>query len=118
MHNECGENITTVLIQTKTDLIDQAEVSEQEAEDLAREFKIPLIKVCSKDNFMVKEVFLHLAQTYIGQSKQLEDDFASPITDIVELKKNGRKMADVQKRTLRVNKGREAILVGQTKDAN
>ena len=66
MHNECGEEITTVLIQTKIDLIDEAQVSEQEAEELAKEFGIPLIKVCSKDNIMVKEVFQHLASTYFG----------------------------------------------------
>ena len=57
VHNECGNEITTVLIQTKIDLIDEAEVHEQEAEDLATEFGVPLIRVCSKDNIMVKEVF-------------------------------------------------------------
>ena len=49
---------------------------------------MPLIRVCSKDNIMVKEVFQHLASTYFGQQKHLEDDFASPITSIEELKKN------------------------------
>ena len=88
VHNECGEEITTVLIQTKIDLIDEAQVSEQEAESLATEFGVPLIRVCSKDNIMVKEVFQHLASTYFGQQKHLEDDFASPITSIEELKKN------------------------------
>ena len=36
--DECGDEITTVLIQTKTDLIDQAEVNELEVEALAEEF--------------------------------------------------------------------------------
>jgi len=57
VHNECGEEIITVLIQTKTDLIDKAEVNELEVEALAEEFGVPLIRVCSKDNVMVKEVF-------------------------------------------------------------
>jgi len=57
VNNECSENITTVLIQTKIDLIDEAEVSELEVEALAAEFGIPLFRVCSKDNIMVKEVF-------------------------------------------------------------
>jgi len=66
VHNECGEDITMVLIQTKIDLIDEAEVSEQEADGLATEFGIPLIRVCSKDNIMVKEVFQHLATSFFG----------------------------------------------------
>ena len=66
VHDECGENISTVLIQTKIDLIDQAEVNELEVEELAKEFGVPLIRVCSKDNIMVKEVFEHLAKNYFG----------------------------------------------------
>ena len=66
VHEECGEDISTVLIQTKIDLIDNAEVSEQEAEALATEFNVPLIRTCAKDNVMVKEVFQHLATTYFS----------------------------------------------------
>lgn len=71
VHNECGEDISTVLIQTKIDLIEEAEVNELEAEALATELNVPLIRVCSKDNVMVKEVFEHLASTYFGSRKHL-----------------------------------------------
>ena len=56
-----------MLIQTKIDLIDEAQVTEEEADALATEFGIPLIRVCSKDNIMVKEVFQHLASAYFGK---------------------------------------------------
>ena len=113
VHNECGEEITMVLIQTKIDLIDEAEVNEQEAEALATEFDIPLIRVCSKDNVMVKEVFQHLASTYFGNKKQLEDDFSSPITSIEELKINrGFGFGGNRKQAQNVNGCQTAITVG------
>ena len=71
------------------DLIDEAEVSEQEAENLAETFKIPLIRVCSKDNIMVKEVFCYLAKKYFGENRHLMDDigYKSPIASIDQIKK-------------------------------
>ena len=41
-------------------------MNENEVEELAKEFGMPLFRVCSKDNIMVKEVFEHLASSYFG----------------------------------------------------
>ena len=111
VHNECGEQITIVLIQTKIDLIDEAEVNELEAEALATELGVPLIRVCSKDNVMVKEVFEHLASTYFGAQKHLEDNSASPITNIMDLKKDKPKMGSLNNKQRVDYRGNE-ITVG------
>ena len=66
---------------------------ESEAEALATELGVPLIRTCSKDNVMVKEVFQYLASTYFGQQKHMEEDFSSPITAIEDVKKNRSKFA-------------------------
>lgn len=99
-----------MLIQTKTDLIQEAEVNELEVEQLASNFGVPLFRVCSKDNIMVKEVFLHLAETYFGKQKHLEDDYAQPITSIMDLKKNKPKLGQLQKD--KPSNGRKSITVG------
>lgn len=91
-------------------------MDEEEVEKLASNFKVPLFRVCSKDNIMVKEVFLHLAETYFGKEKHLEDDFAQPITSIMELKKNKPKLGQLNKD--RPNNGRKSITVGQATNAN
>ena len=118
VHNECGEEITMVLIQTKLDLVDQAEVNENEVEELASSFGVPLFRVCSKDNIMVKEVFQHLAETYFGKQKHLEDDFAQPVTDINDLRKNRPRLAALQQKDAAGSLGRKSITVGQAKNAN
>lgn len=118
VNNECSADITTVLVQTKVDLIDEAQVSEIEVEALASEFGIPLFRVCSKENTNVKEVFHYLASTYFGQQKHLEEDFVSPITNIHDLKKNKSAFSTVKPDTNKVNNGRVCITVGQAKDAN
>ena len=77
---------------------------------------MPLFRVCSKDNTMVKEVFQHLAETYFGQKKQLEDDYAQPITSIFELQKNKPRLGDLRREN--INNGRHSITVGQAPNAN
>ena len=59
-------------------------MSESEAEQLASELGIPLIRVCSKDNLMVKEVFIHLAKKYFGENRHLMDEvgYKSPIASV------------------------------------
>ena len=42
-------------------------MEQSEAEDLAIRLGIPLIRTCSKDNIMVKDVFIFLANKYFGE---------------------------------------------------
>ena len=64
--DECGE-IPMVLVQTKIDLIDQAVMTNKEAENLAKKLRLPLFRTCSKDNVMVSELFEYLAVKYFSR---------------------------------------------------
>jgi len=63
---ECG-SICQVLVQNKIDLLDRAQVTSQEVEDLARRLSIKLYRTCVKDNVLVDDVFDYLADSFIKQ---------------------------------------------------
>ncbi len=54
VENECG-HICSVLVQNKIDLLAQASVTKEEAEDLARRMNIKLYRTCVKDNLLVDD---------------------------------------------------------------
>ena len=54
-----------VIVQTKIDLIDEAEIQEEEVDQMAKELKLPLFKVCAKDGVNVERVFTHLAEKFL-----------------------------------------------------
>ena len=60
MISECGE-IPTALVMSKIDLKEEQKISDEEAEKLAKELKIKLFKVSSKEGIMVEECFEYLA---------------------------------------------------------
>mmetsp|Transcript_116446 Transcript_116446/g.323667 ORF Transcript_116446/g.323667 Transcript_116446/m.323667 type:complete len:273 (-) Transcript_116446:148-966(-) len=64
VHDECGD-IPMCLVQNKIDLIDEALMTPEEVENLARRTKLKLFRACVKDNTNVSEVFDHLAAQYI-----------------------------------------------------
>jgi Ras-related protein Rab-23 len=64
VEEECGE-ITSVLVQNKIDMLDEAEMTNKEVEDLARKINCKLFRTCVKDNLNVSEIFTSLAETYI-----------------------------------------------------
>lgn len=53
---QCG-SITMILCQTKYDLVNEAAVSNPEAEALAIKLKLPFFRVSTKDNFNVAQLF-------------------------------------------------------------
>ena len=59
--NECGQDMAMVLVQNKVDLIDDARVTAQEAEDMADSLKVKLYRSCVKEDVNVSEVFEYLA---------------------------------------------------------
>lgn len=61
---ECGE-IVSVLVQNKVDLMDEAKVTSEETEALAKELGMKLYRTSVKDNLQVSEVFTHIAQAFI-----------------------------------------------------
>jgi len=66
VEEECGD-IVSVLVQNKIDLLDQAEVSSDEVEDLARRMGVKLYRTCVKDNILVDDVFSYVAESFIKQ---------------------------------------------------
>eukprot|EP01063_Lacrimia_lanifica_P026555 TRINITY_DN359_c1_g1_i2.p1 TRINITY_DN359_c1_g1~~TRINITY_DN359_c1_g1_i2.p1 ORF type:complete len:194 (+),score=82.65 TRINITY_DN359_c1_g1_i2:113-694(+) len=55
-----------VLVQTKCDLIDQAVVTPEEAEALARRLGLSFFRVSTKQKLNVDKVFTHLAKTWLS----------------------------------------------------
>ena len=67
MEDECGP-IPMLLVQTKIDLVDRAAMTENEVEITAKNLKLPIIRVCSKDGTMVNELFEFLATRYFTKN--------------------------------------------------
>lgn len=63
---ECGD-IVSVLVQNKIDLLEQAAVSSDEVEDLARRMGVKLYRTCVRDNVLVDDVFEYVADLFIKQ---------------------------------------------------
>ena len=55
-----------ILVQTKIDLVNQAVITEDEVNLLANELRLPIFRVCAKENVRIKEVFHYLTQQYIN----------------------------------------------------
>lgn len=64
VRDECG-NIVMVLVQNKVDLLDQAVMSKEEVEQIAKKLRLKLYRTCVKDDMNVSEVFMHLGQEFI-----------------------------------------------------
>ncbi|GIL49987.1 hypothetical protein Vafri_6111 [Volvox africanus] len=60
---ECGD-IAMCLVQNKVDLIDQAVVTPEEVEAMARQLGLKLYRTCVKENINVTEVFGYLAELH------------------------------------------------------
>lgn len=64
--DECG-SICMVLVQNKVDLMDDAQMSANEVEYLAKRLRLKLYRTCVKDNLNVTEVFQHLGGEYVNR---------------------------------------------------
>ena len=67
VEDECG-SIPMLLVQTKIDLSENAAMTENEVEITAKNLKLPIIRVCSKDGTMVNELFEFLAMRYFSKN--------------------------------------------------
>merc|ERR1712228_922324 len=60
VEEECGNDIVSVLVQNKIDLMDMAKINPDEADELATKMNVPLFRVCVKNNSMVDNVFEYI----------------------------------------------------------
>jgi len=86
---ECGD-IVTVLVQNKVDLLEEAEMTSDEAEALAEELGVRFYRVSVKDNLNVDEVFEYLADEYL---KELYAQRATSSTAATTTSGRGKKSA-------------------------
>mmetsp|Transcript_58923 Transcript_58923/g.68137 ORF Transcript_58923/g.68137 Transcript_58923/m.68137 type:complete len:271 (-) Transcript_58923:474-1286(-) len=68
---QCGR-ITMVLCQTKYDLMNEAAVSNQEAEALAVKLKLPFFRISTKDNFNVNQLFEFTARLCLSSGMGMD----------------------------------------------
>ncbi|KAJ3114004.1 Ras- protein Rab-23 [Phlyctochytrium bullatum] len=73
------DDLCMVLVQNKIDLIDQAVVTNEEAEALARDLKLKFYRVSVKEYFNVLDVFTYLVQLYFKRLKKNSLNAASDL---------------------------------------
>ncbi|XP_071140716.1 ras-related protein Rab-23-like [Mytilus galloprovincialis] len=73
VEDEVGE-IGMVIVQNKIDLIDDAVVEPEEAENLAKRLRLRFYRTSVKDNLNVEEVFRYLSEKYLEQINEVEEE--------------------------------------------
>ncbi|KAK2156601.1 hypothetical protein LSH36_209g05048 [Paralvinella palmiformis] len=73
VNEEVGE-IATVLVQNKIDLVDEAVVTAEEAEEQATRLNLKFYKTSVKDNTYVDDVFRFLAERYLAEVNSTTDE--------------------------------------------
>ncbi|KAJ7326538.1 Ras- protein Rab-23 [Desmophyllum pertusum] len=78
VEDECG-SIPMVLVQNKIDLIDQALVKVEEAEDLAKKLRLKFYRTSVKEDLNVNDVFMYLSESYLEvlQNADIEEPKSS-----------------------------------------
>ncbi|XP_013789621.2 ras-related protein Rab-23-like [Limulus polyphemus] len=71
VENECG-TIHMALVQNKIDLVDEALVTREEADDLAKRLRLRFYRTSVKEDCNVSDVFQYLARKYIDQLNEPE----------------------------------------------
>ncbi len=61
---ECGE-IVVFLAQTKCDLLDNATMTSDEVENVARKLNLKLFRTCVKENLNITQIFNELGLEYL-----------------------------------------------------
>ena len=111
MIQECG-NIPAALVMSKIDLKNDVKVSNEEAEKLAKELKLKLFKVSSKDGIQVDECFEYLAIKHYNSNGCVSSG-ADNIVDvqkeikIVKGKKNNNDDDDIEELPSNINKNKK-----------
>lgn len=73
LEDEVPTDIPIVLIQNKIDLLDEAVVQQDEAEELAKKLKVRFYRTSVKEDLNVNEVFNYLAEKHLARLKQEQE---------------------------------------------
>jgi len=85
IEEEVGCEIPVVLVQNKIDLLEEAVVDKEEADELAKKLKLRFYRTSVKEDLNVNDVFLYLAEKHILKSRQdaeRQQEQAQPIRQI------------------------------------
>ncbi|KAJ3066871.1 Ras- protein Rab-23, partial [Quaeritorhiza haematococci] len=74
------DDLCMVLVQNKIDLIHEAAVTNEEAEELARDLRLKFYRVSVKEDVNVEEVFQYLASAYL---KKVKDRTAVAVANVL-----------------------------------
>jgi len=70
LEEQVDSNIPLVLVQNKIDLLDQAVVNKEEAEELAKKLKLRFYRTSVKEDLNINEVFKYLAEKHMNRTRQ------------------------------------------------
>jgi len=70
LEEQVDSNIPLVLVQNKIDLLDQAVISKEEAEELAKKLKLRFYRTSVKEDLNINEVFKYLAEKHMNRTRQ------------------------------------------------
>ncbi|KAK9466498.1 ras family-domain-containing protein [Lipomyces arxii] len=79
---ERGTDVIIVLVGNKTDLNDKRQVTAEEGEKKAKEFKVMFIETSAKAGHNVKTLFRRIAQALPGMENSMEEANQSQMIDI------------------------------------
>ena len=74
IRSEVGSNACLMLIATKTDLVDEREISEEDGRLLAKRFEIDFFETSSKENINVEESMMWIARKIKSQLDESKDE--------------------------------------------
>lgn len=80
VRGERGNDVIIVLVGNKTDLNDKRQVTTEEGEKKAKEFKVMFIETSAKAGHNVKTLFKRIAQALPGMDNAMADTNASSAT--------------------------------------
>uniref|UniRef100_A0A061R075 Ras-related protein Rab-23 n=1 Tax=Tetraselmis sp. GSL018 TaxID=582737 RepID=A0A061R075_9CHLO len=90
---EAGD-IAMALVQNKVDLIDQAVVTSEEAEAMAKRLGMKFYRSCVKENLNVSEVFMYLTQLYDKKLREGQLKAQAAAVSIGSFQPAGKSKAD------------------------
>jgi small GTP-binding protein len=112
VRGERGNDVIIVLVGNKTDLNDKRQVTTEEGERKAREFKVMFIETSAKAGHNVKPLFKKIAQALPGMEGSVLPESASESRDTATTTTGGDKDADGYSDQCRYQEQRNAAAGG------